>query len=271
MSAYEPWGPRSIFRIRFELPPVFKLKQSPGQMTSVVAEMTTGVLNYCAEIVMKKLHYALSRGGKFKVGATETAARNFVVQMVSTGTANQAIEIQEGTLTKANFFIRRGSTGRGNPPPEENIRSWLIAKRIPLYLHDVWKQHRELGFENVKLPRRRPWSREQVRYTKRGYKYRPVRPWKNSQSLFDEILDRIVWSIAFNGTSQFSLGRPPIGRRYFDYLWWVAEQEWDYVKAMRQGADEITRAIVNFAFSGGKETGLDPFMIRSRVRTYKRW
>jgi hypothetical protein len=260
-------SPAVVFRMKCELPSELRGVWK-GDVSEQAAQAMSGAMRSLADLALLRLQQALAVGGKFNVGATGTASQNFIVRFGKSG-PNAIAEIMEGSATKANFFIRTGSTGHGNPPPAEAIENWLTAKRIPLYLHDVWKQHREYGYESVKVPSIKARAWEQVRYTK-PHSGRPVRPWKRSKSLFDEVAEKIIWSIAFSGTSKFSLGRPPIGRRYFDYLWYVAEQQQPaFERILSDYADVIARVFIEFALSGKRETGMDRLMTeRLRYRTY---
>ena len=68
---------------------------------------------------------------------------------------------------------------------------------------------------------------------------------------FDEILHRIRWTIAHEGTSKASESRPPVGSRYFDYLKWVASQKYIYERLLKR-SDALARLFVNFMLAGEK-------------------
>jgi hypothetical protein len=261
-------SPAVVFRMKLELPPELRGVWK-GDASEQASQAMSLAMRSLADLALDRLQKALAVGGKYKVGATGTASRNFVVEFGKMGKSLAVAEIMEGTATKANFFIRTGSTGHGKPPPVEAIEQWLVAKRIPLYLHEVWKAHRKYGYDAVKVPHTKARAWEQVRYTK-PHSGRPVRPWKRSKNLFDEVAEKIIWSIAFSGTSKFSLGRPPVGRRYFDYLWYVAEQQQPaFQRILSDYADIIARVFIEFALSGKRETGMDRLMQeRFRYRTY---
>lgn len=261
-------SPAAVFRMKCELPSELRGVWQ-GKASEQAAKTMAAAMRSLADLALDRLQQALAVGGRFKVGATGTASRNFIVKLGRTGGDSVFAEISEGSLTKANFFIRTGSTGHGHPPPIDSIEQWLTAKRIPLYLHDVWKEHRDYGYDAVKVPNVKARAYEQVRYTK-SHRGRPVRPWKRSKRLFEEIAEKITWAIAWAGTSKFSLGRPPIGRRYFDYLWWVAEQQQPaFERILSDYAEIIARVFIEFALAGKRETGMDRFMQeRLRYRTY---
>ncbi len=265
---YDIGSPRSIFRIHIKLPPALSKKRGEDDARRASGEMTEEAVSAVGAVVLRKLRMALSKQGKFKVGATGEASRNLLLDIYQAEGSNYVAEISEGMLTKANFFIRHGSEGHGRPPPYHRIREWMLAKRIPVYLPSVHARHRKGGYEMVKVPKRPTatgaWSYEQVRYTRGG------RPWKKSRSLFEQVLKLIIWSIALRGTSKFSRGRPPYGLPYFDYMRYVAEDDEEYVHVMRQKTQELAKGFVQYAIGGhghyGGTSWEDTSMSRFRTR-----
>ena len=221
---YFNWG---IFRLRFDFPKGL-LRAAERGSGPAMREVDQAVRNTAQEVA-DKLEQALSKHYKFRVGATERASQNFIITYSSgLGHAPQA-EISEGTLTPANFFIRRGSTGHGKPPPIANIREWVMAKRDVLDFHYTDRRRKT----------------KSIHFTKGG------RAWSSQEDKLERIVHKLRWSIAYLGTSTASEARPPVGARYFDYLKWVASQKYLYERMLVR-SEALARIFGNFMLAGGK-------------------
>lgn len=248
---------QDVFTIHIDVPPEFKT----GKFERYVRPAINAVLDAGKNAIMEKLRYALGKGGRFNVGATGTAARNFIAKRYNPRGDQPYVVIREGEKTPANFFIRTGSVGRGNPPPLNNIRVWATAKQIRFLDPELYRARQEGHILPKVLS-----PEQQVRYISPKQK-RKMRPWKRSKSLFERVIEKIMWSIAYFGTSKWSVRRPPVGKRYFDYPWWVMSQKHDWMKVLDEGAGFIARAFVNFALSG-EEAKFIQELARYRTFTY---
>jgi hypothetical protein len=84
----------------------------------------------------KRLEFVLSKEGPLNIGATETAMYNFIDSITAKGPSFTAV-IQETQNTKANYFIRHGSSpGNYETAPLNKIADWAMHKGLNLGTED---------------------------------------------------------------------------------------------------------------------------------------
>jgi len=157
----------------------------------------------------------------------------------------------------ANEKIRTG-INPGEQGSKSSLRSWAVAKRIPLKHPDTYR--RTVGsskFDRDRLENVR--SAEPVRYISKKQKRR-IRPYKSDVDKFTAAIDAIYGALAREGTH-----RPPdpplmgaawwrmypSGQGRFDYVAFVVRLRQPTIRSMISDASEQVRAgLLSHALSG---------------------
>ena len=83
---------------------------------------------------LARMKRILEPGGEEYIGATGASAKNIAITNRSISTKQSTWTIRQGSLTKGNYFIRKGSSGGSRKDaPIHKIKEWILAKNIPVY------------------------------------------------------------------------------------------------------------------------------------------
>lgn len=218
-----------------------------------------------AEYAKRRFSEALAPGGRYNVGASGRASKNFYLTK-TTLNGNASWTVVEGNLTDANQMIRSGLPPRnvsrarqGRGPGEATssqatnqmrmrLERWAIEKGVPL---------REPTDNNSSAR----WRSNPVRYTK-VRRNRPSYPYKADRDSFDKAIDHIYWALirygtqrgkTTNGNGAHWMSLFPKGRGYFDYVQTVIHSsDRTFKSEVRKAADDAGMAIVEFLLGSGR-------------------
>jgi len=189
-----------------------------------------------SERMKRRVEAMLSKGHRFKVGATNTASENTSIEKSGSG-SNTTWRVVEGDKTKANYFIRRGFGGSksGKLPPYNKIREWVAAKGIVLR-----------GEENTKTKLIRQRS-------SKGNWYARLRK-SSERSVEEAAIDKIRKKIASFG-SKYSHWNElyPQGQPRFDYAAEVLREESNFDPFFQLAGKYSTYAFIGWLSGKGRK------------------
>jgi hypothetical protein len=193
-----------------------------------------------ARVAMKRMSSMLSKGHRYRVGASGTASDNFDVAQTKRGVFSEFVVVTKGK-TKANFFIRMGYKGKlaklfgyGKLPPEAPIKQWIADKGITLY---------EGGDEDRKVV-------SKVIQSKSKYG-KPYTRFSKNKKPSDIALTLIRKHIAAYGSENNNwVGLFPSGQGRFDYVVYTIKQQGYFQRLLAATGDLMIVALIDYINTG---------------------